>query len=79
MTNIKKDGKYEGQFPERWLPAAIAIINEAFSEENKLINSTLKMVRGKIVEYHKDKLNYLFTPEAKEIINIKNLEEISKF
>ncbi|HAF29146.1 MAG TPA: long-chain fatty acid--CoA ligase [Bacteroidales bacterium] len=79
IDEYKKGGKYEGEFPERWLPAATAIINEAFSEENKLINSTLKMVRGKIIEYHKERLEYLFTPEAKEIINIKNLEEISKF
>lgn len=79
IDEYKKGGKYEGEFPERWLPTATAIINEAFSEENKLINSTLKMVRGKIIEYHKERLEYLFTPEAKEIINIKNLEEISKF
>jgi long-chain acyl-CoA synthetase len=79
IDEFKKGGKFEGQFPERWLPAAISVIAEPFSEENKLINSTLKMVRGKIVEYHKDKLTYLFTPEAKEIINPVNLKEVSKF
>lgn len=79
IDEFKKDGKFEGQFPERWLPAAISVIAEPFSEENKLINSTLKMVRGKIVEYHKDKLTYLFTPEAKEIINPVNLKEVAKF
>lgn len=79
IDEFKKDGKFEGQFPERWLPAAISVIAEPFSEENKLINSTLKMVRGKIVEYHKDKLTYLFTPEAKEIVNPVNLKEVSKF
>lgn len=79
IDEFKKGGKFEGQFPERWLPAAIAVIAEPFSEENKLINSTLKMVRGKIIEYHKDKLEYLFTPDAKEIVNTKNLEEVTKF
>jgi len=79
INEFKKGGKYEGQFPERWLPAAVAVIAEPFSEENKLINSTLKMVRGKIVEYHKERLDYLFTPEAKEIDNPKNIEEIIKF
>jgi long-chain acyl-CoA synthetase len=79
IDEFKKGGKFEGQFPERWLPAAISVIAEPFSEENKLINSTLKMVRGKIVEYHKDKLTYLFTPEAKEIINPVNLKEVAKF
>ncbi|MCK5169302.1 MAG: AMP-binding protein, partial [Bacteroidales bacterium] len=79
IDEFKKGGKFEGQFPERWLPAAIAIIGEPFSEENKLINSTLKMVRGKIVEYHNKKLEYLFTPDAKEITNSENLDVISKF
>lgn len=79
INDFKKGGKFEGQFPERWLPAAISVILEPFSEQNKLINSTLKMVRGKIVEYHKDKLDYLFTPESKEIDNLKNMEEVSKF
>jgi len=79
IDDFKKGGKFEGLFPERWLPAAIAIITEPFSEENKLINSTLKMVRGKIIEYHKEKLDYLFIPEAKEIVNPKNMEELNKF
>lgn len=78
IDEFKKGGKFEGQFPERWLPAAISIISEPFSEENKLINSTLKMVRGKIIEYHKDKLTFLFTPEAKEITNSVNMKEASK-
>ncbi|MBU8892478.1 MAG: AMP-binding protein [Bacteroidales bacterium] len=79
IDEYKKGGKYVGMFPERWLPAATAIVGEPFSEENKLINSTLKMVRGKIVEYHTKKLDYLFTPEAKEITNSNNLDEISRF
>ncbi len=79
IDEFKKGGKFEGQFPERWLPAATAIIGEPFSEENRLINSTLKMVRGKIVEYHNKKLEYLFTSDAKEITNSENLDEISKF
>ena len=37
------------------------------------------MVRGKIVEYHQEKLDFLFTPEAKNIENVKNFESIDKF
>jgi len=79
INDFKKGGKFEGQFPERWLPAAVAVLNEPFTEENKMINSTLKMVRGKIVEHYKDWLGYLYTPEAKEINNPKNIESVSKF
>ncbi|MBI9052195.1 MAG: AMP-binding protein [Bacteroidales bacterium] len=79
IDDFKKGGKFEGQFPERWLPASIAVLNESFTEDNKMINSTLKMVRGKIVEYYKDWLDYLFTPESKEIDNPKNIESLTKF
>jgi len=75
----KKGGNYEGMFPERWLPAAVAVLGEPFSEENKLINSTLKMVRGKIVEYYKERISFLFTPEAKDITNHQNMNIVSKY
>ena len=73
-----QDGKYEHLFPHRWIPAAIAILDEAFTEENKLMNSTMKMVRNKVVEYHQKRLDTLYTPEGKNIINEINLESIGK-
>ena len=75
----RKGGKFEGQFPERWLPTAIIVLPEAFTEQNHLLNSTLKMVRGKITEYFKSEMVYIYTPEAKEIINSKNVESIKQW
>ncbi|MCX6239176.1 MAG: AMP-binding protein [Bacteroidia bacterium] len=75
----RKGGKFEGLFPERWLPTAIQILPEAFTEQNHLLNSTLKMVRGKITEHFKLEMNFIYTPEAKEITNIKNKESIKKW
>ncbi|RUA23974.1 MAG: long-chain fatty acid--CoA ligase, partial [Bacteroidetes bacterium] len=72
------DGPYQNMFPQRWLPAAIAVLDEAFTEENKLVNSTMKVVRGKVVEYHQERLDYLYTPEGKNILNTKNYTSISK-
>jgi long-chain acyl-CoA synthetase len=69
--------KHEKMFPQRWLPAAIGILPEGFTEDNHLMNSTLKMVRGKIVEQYKDLILYLYTPEAKDICNGRNLEVIN--
>ena len=69
-------GKHAGLFPQRWLPAAIGILGESFTEENQLMNSTLKMVRGKIVEKYRDRLDFLYTPEAKDIVNEKNRKAI---
>jgi len=79
VNAYRKGGKYEGQFPERWLPAAIAILPEAFTEQNHLLNSTMKMVRGKITEYFRKGLIYVYTPEAKEIRNQMNIQAIQNW
>ncbi len=73
-----KGGKYERMFPHRWLPAAIAVLDEAFTEENKLMNSTMKLVRGKVAEHYKDRIEALYTPEGKNIINDYNMQSIAK-
>jgi len=75
----KKGGRFEGMFPERWLPTAIAFLPEAFTETNGLINSTMKMVRGKITKYFSKELDFLYKPEAKNIINSTNLEAVKKW
>ena len=75
----RKGGKFEGEFPERWLPTAIVVLPEAFTEQNHLLNSTMKMVRGKITEYFKSEMDFIYTPEAKEITNNKNVEAIKKW
>jgi long-chain acyl-CoA synthetase len=78
INQYKQGGLYDDLFPYRWLPAAIAIIDEPFTMDNALMNSTGKMVRGKIIEYHKDKINFLYTPEAKSIVNPRNIEAINR-
>ncbi len=78
INHYKKGGKYSGEFPERWLPTAIGILNEPFTEQNKFINSTMKMVRGKITEHYRDRIDYLFTPEAKDISNKTNIESLTE-
>jgi long-chain acyl-CoA synthetase len=70
--------KHEKMFPQRWLPAAIGILPDGFTEDNHLMNSTMKMVRGKITDRYTDLIAYLYTPEAKDICNAKNREVISK-
>ncbi|TKG90488.1 long-chain fatty acid--CoA ligase [Puteibacter caeruleilacunae] len=74
VNEYLKGGKFEGEFPERWLPSNIAVLPEAFTEQNHLLNSTMKMVRNKVTSYFADQLDYLYTPEAKNICNPKNQE-----
>lgn len=78
LNKYKKHGEFESMFPQRWLPASVSILNEGFTEENRMMNSTMKMVRPKISEHYKELLEYLYTPEAKNIVNPKNIESIRK-
>ncbi len=75
----KTGGKFAESFPERWLPATIAVLPEAFTEQNHLLNSTMKMVRGKITEYFSQELIFLYTPEAKSITNKRNMDALRKW
>ncbi len=79
LDEYKAGGKFEGMFPERWLPAAIAILDEPFTEQNKFMNTTLKMVRGKITQHYSDRIDFLYLPEGKNLYNEHNLKTISKF
>lgn len=72
-------GKYEGMFPMRWLPAAVGIPEEGFTEDNGLMNATMKVVRDKVVNRSKDMLNLLYTPEGKTINNETNRKNMSKW
>lgn len=77
--NQFKDGKYKEMFPSRWLPSTFAVLGEGFTEQNHFMNSTLKIVRGKITEFYKNRIEYLYTAEGKDIINNQNLTIVSRF
>ena len=76
VDTYKKGGKHEGMFPERWLPTSIGICDEEFTIANKMMNSTMKIVRGKVEEHYASLLDYLYTPEGKDIKNPRNLEAL---
>lgn len=73
INRYKSGGVYAGEYPERWLPTAIGVLAEPFTEQNQLLNSSLKMVRGKIEKRYKERMEFLYTPEGKNIVNDKNL------
>ncbi len=77
VNQYRKGGTYADKFPERWLPTAIGVLPEAFTEQNHLMNSTLKIVRGKITERYADRIKFLYTPEGKNIINEENVKSIT--
>ena len=78
VDSYKKGGKHEGMFPERWLPSAIGLCDEEFTIANKMMNSTMKIVRGKVEEHYADLLDYLYTAEGKDIHNVRNHQALKQ-
>ena len=78
VNEYRANGKYGYMFPQRWLPVAIGILDESFTEDNGLMNSSLKIVRGKIMEKYHELIEYLYTPNAKEVTNERNIDEVEK-
>ena len=69
-------GKKAGMFPERWLPASIIVGETPFTEQNGMLNTTMKMVRGKVEKFYMDRIEYAMTAEGKDIFNEKNLKSL---
>ncbi|MBO5135602.1 MAG: AMP-binding protein [Bacteroidaceae bacterium] len=78
ISKFKKGGEFEGMFPERWLPSSFAVLAEPFTEQNQMINSTMKMVRGKIEKAYKERIDYVYTAEGKQLLNKENLAALKK-
>ena len=76
MNKYKKGGDFEGMFPERWLPTCFAVLSEPFTEQNQMINSTMKMVRGKIEKAYADRIAYMYTAVGKQLLNEQNLDAL---
>ncbi len=77
VGKFKKGGELEGMFPERWLPSCFAVLKEPFTEQNQMINSTMKMVRGKIEKAYATRLESLYTAEGKNLYNAENLDALA--
>lgn len=77
VNMFKKGGVHETMFPDRWLPTCFAVLAEPFTEQNQMINSTMKMVRGKIEKAYADRIAYMYTPEGKQLLNPHNIEALA--
>lgn len=78
IAQFKKGGQYADMFPERWLPACIAVLPEPFTEQNHMINSTMKMVRGVIEKTYADRIKHVYTTEGKKIDNELNMASLKE-
>ena len=78
INHFRTGNKFGHMFPQRWLPAATSILSEGFTQENLMLNSTMKMVRNKITDFYEDNINFMYTPAGKNLYNDSNKNAIKK-
>ena len=76
VNMYRKGGRMFGAFPERWLPAAVCVLPEPWTEQNHFLNSSMKVVRGRVEEAYKANMEFAYTPEGKNIVNEMNMASL---
>lgn len=79
LSEFKKGGKLQDMFPQRWLPSALLIAAEAFTETNRMLNSSLKIVRRAVEDKYKEEINELYKPGGKDINSKLNNDNIRNY
>lgn len=68
------EDKAKELIPSQWIPSSFALIGKAFSEEDGLVNSTMKLVRYKTIEYYQKRIDQMY--ESHQLNEQKNLEVV---
>jgi len=76
IGRFRKGGDLAAMFPERWLPTTFAVLSEPWTEQNGMVNSTMKVVRGKVEKACAERIAHLFTTEGKNPVNNQNITAI---
>ena len=61
-----------------WVPSVFQIVPEPFNEKNGTVNSMMKLVRHKVVEAHRDLIEYAYTREGSTTENERNRETLKR-
>ena len=78
LKKYKTDKKLSSKFMTQWVPKTFALLPEEFSEDSGMINSTLKMVRRKIVSAYMDRIDGLYSDQA-DPLNPANIETVKNW
>ena len=79
VAKYRSGGAFADEFPDRWVPAVIAIADEPFTEQNGLVNSTMKVVRNKVEKHFADAIAHAYTPEGKAVDNERNISALKNY
>ena len=78
IAKYRNGGVYGNEFPDRWVPAVVTFADEAFTEQNGLVNSTMKVVRNKVEKHFASNIEHAYTAEGKVVDNEKNIASLRK-
>ncbi len=78
IFSFRRDPYYARRFPPQWLPATFRILEEAFSEENGMMNSTQKILRHRALEIHRDKIEGMYAEGGDSPLGEANLEAVRR-
>lgn len=67
------------RFPAQWTPTTFIIVPEPFTEANRMVNSTMKIVRHTVIETYASDIEYLYTDEGHDLHNPRNLERVRSY
>lgn len=76
LVEYRTGHKFDSYFPQRWLPATFTIADEPFTEQNLMVNSTMKVVRRNVEQAYEERIKFLYTPQAKDIYNQYNMNSM---
>ncbi len=62
--------------PGQWMPSTFAILEKPFSEADKLVNSTMKLVRYKVIEYYSERIEQMYGHKEHEKLNIDVIKKL---
>ncbi len=60
-----------------WVPAVFQVVPQGFSEKDGTVNSTMKIVRHRITEIHRDLIEYSYTAEGSQTRNGRNVAALA--
>jgi len=79
VDSYKKGGRHGGMFPEKWLPTSVIVADTPFTEQNGMMNTTAKIVRGKVEKWYADRIEYAMTAEGKPLYNERNVKSLYNY
>jgi long-chain acyl-CoA synthetase len=75
--SLRSYEQFATSIPNIWIPSRFALIEKPFSEADGLVNSTMKLVRYKTVEFYKDRIGILYAGEKENREeNLKVVKEL---